>query len=63
MNKQIEFTHYWISGFGWENTIFQPEDFTKVEKMGYNDTDGYIFLGISDKESKHILKGKYNISL
>jgi len=57
----IVFTHYWVSGFGWENTIFQPEDFSEVETMGYNDTDGYIFLGINEVGGKHILKGRlYN---
>lgn len=60
--KNMEFTHYWVSGFGWENTIFQPEDFETVEEMGFNDFDGYIFLGINgngDLSRKHILKGIY----
>ena len=57
--RKINFTHYWVSGFGWETTIFQQEDFVEVEAMGYNDNDGYIFLGINDKGAKHILKGKY----
>lgn len=57
--EKIEFTHYWVSGFGWENTIYQPEDFIIVEKMGFNDIDGHIFLGINDNGGKHILKGNY----
>jgi len=56
---KVEFTHYWVSGFGWENTIFQQDDFEKVEEMGYNDADGYIFLGINKGGEKHILKGVY----
>lgn len=56
---KIEFTHYWVSGFGWENTIYQVEDFENVEEMGYNDADGYIFLGVNEKGGKHILKGIY----
>lgn len=55
----MEFTHYWVSGFGWENTIYQPEDFVTVEEMGFNDVDGHIFLGINEKGGKHILKGIY----
>ena len=57
--KNMEFTHYWVSGFGWENTIYQPEDFVTVEEMGFNDVDGHIFLGINEKGGKHILKGVY----
>lgn len=57
--KNMEFTHYWVSGFGWENTIYQPEDFVTVEEMGFNDIDGHIFLGINEKGGKHILKGVY----
>lgn len=55
----MEFTHYWVSGFGWENTIYQPEDFVTVEEMGFNDEDGYIFIGINEKRCKQILKGIY----
>jgi len=57
--KNIEFTHYWISGFGWENTIFIPEDFVQVEKLGENDKDGIVFIAINDNGGKHILKGRY----
>lgn len=57
--KCIRFTHYWVSGFGWEITIFQTEDFATVEQLGFNDVDGYVFLGIDHKDCKHILKGGY----
>lgn len=56
--RKIEFTHYWVSGFGWENTIYLQSDFEEVEALGYNDKDGYIFMGINGN-AKHILKGKY----
>lgn len=55
--EQIEFTHYWVHEFGWENTIFCPDDFESVEVLGENEKDGVIFLGINDKGAKHILKG------
>jgi hypothetical protein len=51
----IVFTHYWVSGFGWETTIFQPSDFSLIEKLGYNEKDGNIFIGINGNQ-KHILK-------
>lgn len=53
---EITFTHYWIAGFGWENTIFLPGDFKTIEILGHNDIDGYIFIGTNDN-AKHILKG------
>ena len=46
--KDIEFTHYWVSGFGWKTTIFQPEDFIEVEKLGENKEDGIVFIAIND---------------
>ncbi len=56
---KMGFTHYWVSGFGWENTIYLPEDFVTVEELGFNDIDVYIFLGINETGGKHILKGLY----
>lgn len=60
MKEQIEFTHYWVSGFGWENTIFQQEDFVAVEVFGQSEKDGYVFIAINDSGGKHILKGFYS---
>lgn len=51
-------THYWVSGFGWENTIFSPSDFETCEELG-RDENGVYFIGINDKNAKHILKGYY----
>lgn len=56
----MEFTHYFVSGFGWENTIFLPEDFVSVEKLGENEVDGIIFIAINEHGGAHILKGFYN---
>ena len=55
---RYEFTGYWVTGFGWEDTIFQPGDFETVEIMGENEIDGVIFLAINEVGSKHILKGE-----
>lgn len=52
------FTHYWVTGFGWENTIFQQEDFDTVEYFAHSETDGTIMFGIKDG-AKHLLKGKF----
>ena len=56
---KIEFTHYWVSGFGWENTIYQPEDFINIEKFGEEDNGTVVFIAINEHGGKHILKGKY----
>lgn len=55
---KVVFTHLWVSGFGWENTIFLPSDFEEVEKLGENTNDGTIFIGVNGN-AKHILKGYY----
>lgn len=59
MKPQIKFTHDWVSGFGWENTIFLPEDFVEVEKLGENEIDGVVFIATNEHGGKHILKGHY----
>lgn len=51
------FTHYWVTDFGWENTIYLPEDFEEVEVLGENDKDGTIFICINDRGGKQIMKG------
>lgn len=57
--EEVKFTHYWVTGKGWEVTIYQPSDFVEVEEMGYNPEDGIIFIGVSERGSQHILKGSY----
>ena len=54
----IEFTHYWITGFGWEVTIYLPTDFETVEEFG-RDKDYIVFIGVTDSGAQHILKGRY----
>jgi hypothetical protein len=55
----IVFTDYWVSGFGWEPTIYCVEDFATVELLGDSRTDGIVFLAIDENGSKYILKGYY----
>jgi hypothetical protein len=57
--RNIEFTHYWVTGFGWENTIFLPSDFIEVDELGVSDTNEIVFIGINETGGKHILKGRY----
>jgi hypothetical protein len=60
MNKeQIDFTHYWVSGFGWEVTVFLPSDFVEVKEFGRFIRDEIVFIGINQSGGQHILKGKY----
>ena len=58
MKTEIIFTHFLVSGFGWENTVYIESDFDTVELLGQSDIDGYVFIGISGN-AKHILKGYY----
>ncbi len=53
----IIFTHLFISGFGWENTIYQQEDFKEIELLGENEKDGKIFIAVQDNGKIQILKG------
>lgn len=56
----VIFTHYWVTGIGWENTIYSNSDFKEVEEAGRNEEDGIIFYGkFSDEGKTHILKGYY----
>lgn len=36
----FNFTHLWVDGFGWENTIFLPSDFDRIVKMPIKSEDG-----------------------
>ena len=54
---KAEFTHYWVTGFGWENTIYLQGDFVSVEILGQNETDGTVFLCINELGGKHLIKG------
>lgn len=57
--EEIKFTHYWVTGKGWEVTVLQPEDFVEVEEMGHNPEDGVLFFAENEKNGHQIFKGKY----
>ena len=54
--SNIEFTHYWVTGFGWEHTIFQVEDFVEVEKLGESEQGGFVFIAINKVGANIFLK-------
>ncbi len=56
---RIRFTHLWVDKFGWENTIYLPEDCGIVELLGESEQDGKVFIAIQDNGYQHILKGYY----
>ena len=48
----IIFTHLWVDDFGWENTVFNSDDFDSVEYLGKTD-DGYdVYLCIQSNGKK-----------
>ena len=56
----INFTHLWVDDFGWENTIFQPEDFKTIEEFARNQKENFIvFCAIQENGKVRILKGNY----
>lgn len=57
-NEEIKFTHLWVDNFGWENTIFQLEDFKSIELFARNNKENFIvFCGIQENSKVRILKG------
>lgn len=56
--NKIIFTHLWVYGFGWENTIYGTEDFQKIEQLG-GSGDECIFICLNHVGGNQILKGKY----
>jgi hypothetical protein len=57
--RKLVFTHYWITGFGWEPTAYVPSDFPFIERLGRNSEDGLIFLAKNSRGVSHIFKGHY----
>lgn len=57
--RPVQFTGYWVSGFGWESTAYAPEDFVKVDKLGENPIDGTVFIATDERGTRYILNGKY----
>ena len=54
----VKITHYHVKEFGWESTIYQPEDFDELDLLGKTVHGEYVFTGIHDG-NHHILKGYY----
>jgi len=65
-NVLYEFTHLWIDGFGWENTILLASDFDKVLKMPIKDANGnelFMAYNLDEKNQKvgvQKFKGAYH---
>lgn len=57
--KKIVFTHLWVKDFGWENTIFLPEDFKDVGFYKSNGDGSIIFRCTQDNGKVRTLKGYY----
>lgn len=57
----FRFTHMWVDGFGWENTIKLPSDFDKVLKIPTKEKDGgQLFLAYTcDEENKETILTKF----
>ncbi|NQY44103.1 MAG: hypothetical protein HRT87_12270, partial [Legionellales bacterium] len=48
----------WVDDFGWENTIYQPEDFKEIEVFGMDNEIGVLlFFGIFKNDKKRLLRG------
>jgi len=56
---KIKFNKYWLSGFGWEQTVFIPEDFVEVKEVLKKDNDSVIFIAFNKFGDKHLFIGKY----
>jgi len=53
----FEFTHIWVDGFGWENTIMLPSDFDRVSKMPIKAKDGkQLFMAYTYDEGNDDMK-------
>ena len=63
--KNIAFTHLWVKGFGWENTVYVAEDFVSVKQIGadvpadsiFIATDDPIFIATDKNGTEYLLKG------
>ena len=50
------FTHLWVDDFGWENTIYNSDDFDNVELLAETDKDGKVYLCTFSTGARRILK-------
>lgn len=59
VKNRIEFTHEWVTSFGWISTIFKVEDFKEVHQLFKKDNNNVLFIAQNKNKARHILKGKY----
>lgn len=52
---EISFTHLWVQGFGWENTIYDSDDFERFWEYGSNDHET-IYEAVNGKGKTELLK-------
>lgn len=58
-HTEFVFEYLYVKGFGWENTIYCPEDFASVRHVGHDFDGAAIFRAVDKKGNNHyVLKGK-----
>lgn len=55
--EQVVFTHLWVNGFGWENTIYAQEDFLEVYFVCEYEIGDSLFFAMFDNGNIVKLKG------
>lgn len=55
-DDNLEFTHFWVDGFGWENTIYIPSDFERIEFFGQHEQEK-VFMCYTLSDTCHIVRG------
>lgn len=53
-----QFTHEFKYGCWWKNEMWDEEYFIEFDKLGENDKDGIIYLGVDKRGEQHILKNE-----
>ena len=54
------FTHLWVKGFGWENTIYVADDFTSVKEIDVTVNEETLFIATDENGMEYLLKGHCN---
>lgn len=52
----ISFTHYWVDGFGWENTVYDSFDFQDVQFIGESEDEGKVYFCTNSLGNRQILR-------
>ena len=55
--KNAIFTHLWVKCFGWENTVYTPEDFVYVQQIGAQNQTETVFIATDKNGTEYLLKG------